>query len=40
LDRQNVKNEIMLGDISLNGIPLSSSQDDLLHMRGVLIKDK
>jgi hypothetical protein len=40
LDRQNVKNEILLSAISLNGIPLSSLQDDLLHVRGVLLKEK
>jgi hypothetical protein len=39
LDRQNVKNEIMLSTISLNGIPLSSLQDDLLHVRGEVIKE-
>jgi hypothetical protein len=39
LDRQNVKNEILLSAISLNGIPLSSLQDDLLHVRGELIKE-
>jgi hypothetical protein len=40
LDRQNVKNEILLSAISLKGIPLSSLQDDLLHVRGVLLKEK
>jgi hypothetical protein len=40
LDRQNVKNEIMLSTISLNGIPLSSLQDDLLHVRGEIVKGK
>ncbi len=39
LDRHNVKNEIMLSTISLNGIPLSSLQDDLLHVRGEVIKE-
>ena len=38
LDRNNCKNEIMLSTISLNGIPLSSLQDDLLHVRGEVIK--
>ena len=40
LDRQNVNNEIMLSTISLNGIPLSSFQDDLLHVRGEIVKGK
>ena len=39
LDRQNVQNEILLGAISLNGIPLSSLQDDLLHVRGEVVKE-
>ena len=38
LDRQNVQNEIMLSAISLNGIPLSSLQDDLLHVRGEMLQ--
>jgi len=37
LDRQNVNNEIMLSTISLNGLPLSSLQDDLLHVRGEVL---
>jgi hypothetical protein len=39
LDRQNVKNEILLSAISLKGIPLSSLQDDLLQVRGEVIKE-
>jgi hypothetical protein len=39
LDRHNSKNEIMLSAILLNGSPLSSLQDDLLHVRGELIKE-
>lgn len=39
LDRYNYKNEVMLSSISLNGIPLSSLQDDLLHVRGELINE-
>ncbi len=39
LDRNNYKNEVMLSSISLNGIPLSSLQDDLLHVRGELINE-
>lgn len=39
LDRSNYKNEVMLSSISLNGIPLSSLQDDLLHVRGELINE-
>jgi hypothetical protein len=39
LDRHNVQNEILLSAISLNGLPLSSLQDDLLHVRGELIKE-
>ena len=38
LDAQNVKNEILLNQISLQGIPLISVQDDLLHVRGEVIK--
>ena len=37
LDAQNVKNEILLNQISLQGIPLISVQDDLLHVRGEVI---
>jgi hypothetical protein len=37
LDRHNVQNEILLSAISLNGLPLSSLQDDLLHVRGEVL---
>ena len=40
LDRQNINNGIMLSTISLNGLPLSSLQDDLLHVRGEMLKEK
>lgn len=39
LDAQNVKNEILLNQISLQGVPLVSVQDDLLHVRGEVIKE-
>ncbi len=39
LDRYNYKNEVMLSSISLKGIPLSSLQDDLLHVRGELMNE-
>jgi hypothetical protein len=37
LDAQNVKNEILLNQISLQGVPLVSVQDDLLLVRGEVI---
>jgi hypothetical protein len=40
LDRQNLQNEILLSAILLNGLPLSSLQDDLLHVRGEMLKEK
>ncbi len=40
LDRKNSKNEIMLSAVSLNGLPLNSLQDDLLHVRGELINEQ
>ncbi len=38
LDRYNCKNETTLSAISLNGLPLSSLQDDLLHVRGEMLQ--
>jgi hypothetical protein len=40
LDRKNSKNKIMLSAVSLNGLPLNSLQDDLLHVRGELINEQ